>query len=110
MSLKESNNVVRKTGLISPKAGRLLFSFFNDTLAGSEPSNPRFIGEAVRLRKTLLKEDSGGSHNKTTEEENDPVRVMTFQNTLITALLPSESLPDHYAPQCRHRLVTMPAK
>ncbi|KAG9318637.1 inositol-pentakisphosphate 2-kinase [Chiua virens] len=53
--------------------------------------NPHFTGKVLRLRKTLLNSPEV-SDDKTIEEEDDP--VITFQNTVMAALLPSKFLPD----------------
>ncbi|KAF8559733.1 hypothetical protein OG21DRAFT_1430813 [Imleria badia] len=53
------------------------------------PVHPSFTGKILRLRKTSL---NAVSHDTTIDEEDDP--VITFQNTVIAALVPSRFLPD----------------
>lgn len=53
------------------------------------PFHPNFTGKVLRLRKASLKE---ASHDRTIDEEDDA--VIAFQNTVISALVPSKFLPD----------------
>lgn len=54
------------------------------------PFHPNFTGKILRLRKISLKE---ASHHRTIDEEDDDP-VIAFQKTVITALVPSNFLPD----------------
>lgn len=52
------------------------------------PFHPSFTGKVLRLRKVSL---AKAPCNRTTDEEDDP--VITFQNTVMAALVPSNLLP-----------------